>query len=215
MKGEDNTLPPPLAGEGREGVVSLLPSATKIPKKPNWHVKPVTRNRARALRTNSTKAERVLWRILRAHRLKGVGFRRQTPIGPYIVDFLSHSAKLVIEVDGGQHFDHKQQARDAAPDRFLRSKGFCVLRFSNNEVMNNIEGLWEVIAAACEAASPSLPLPHKGGGHKGVPTNQKQIHSGRRIHSETSSDALAGGAEMHGDAHPCGGGTIMRGDARP
>jgi very-short-patch-repair endonuclease len=102
---------------------------------------------------------------LRAHRLNGVGFRRQTPVGPYIVDFLSHAAKLAIEIDGGQHFDHKQRLRDSARDRFLRKKGFRVLRFSNNEVITNIEGVWDVIAATSAAAiSPSPPSPASGGG---------------------------------------------------
>jgi very-short-patch-repair endonuclease len=139
--------------------------ANKIPKKPTWRVQPVARSRARALRTNSTRAERILWRTLRAHRLNGVGFRRQTPIGSYIVDFVSHAAKLIIEVDRGQHFDHGQQTRDAARDRFLRSKSFRVRRFSNYDVITNVDGVWEVIATACVAAiSPFLPSPASGGG---------------------------------------------------
>jgi very-short-patch-repair endonuclease len=121
----------------------------------------------RALRTNSTNAERIMWRTIRAHRLNGVGFRRQTPIGPYIVDFVSHVAKLVIELDGGQHFENAHEARDARRDRFLHSKGFRVLRFSNYDVMANREGVWTLIAAAVgEAVAPSLPSPASGGGEK-------------------------------------------------
>jgi very-short-patch-repair endonuclease len=130
-----------------------------------WRVKPVARERARALRTDSTKAEQIVWSKIRAHRLNGVGFRRQTPVGPYIVDFISHSAKLVIEIDGGQHYDDASEARDARRDAFLRSKGYRVLRFSNHDVMTNIEGIWTVIAAAVgESEAPSLPSPASGGG---------------------------------------------------
>jgi len=134
-------------------------------KRPMWRVTPKMRERARALRRDSTRAEQVVWRAVRAHRLNNVGFRRQTPIGPYIVDFVSHSAKLVIEVDGGQHFDTAQERRDARRDMFLRSKGFRVLRFNNHDVLTNLEGVWTVIAAAVdEAVAPSLPSPASGGG---------------------------------------------------
>jgi very-short-patch-repair endonuclease len=136
-------------------------------KKPTWRVKPATRIRARGLRKDSTKAEQIVWRAVRAHRLNGVAFRRQTPIGPYIVDFVSHSAKLVVELDGGQHFDDAHEARDAKRDRFLRSKGFRVLRFSNYDVMTNLEGVWTVIAAAIgEALPPPYPPPQAGEGFK-------------------------------------------------
>jgi very-short-patch-repair endonuclease len=134
-------------------------------KRPMWRVTPKMRERARALRRDSTRAEQVVWRAVRAQRLNNVGFRRQTPIGPYIVDFVSHSAKLVIEVDGGQHFDTAHERRDARRDMFLRSKGFRVLRFNNHDVLTNLEGVWTVIAAAVdEAVVPSLPSPASGGG---------------------------------------------------
>ncbi len=123
------------------------------------------RTRARALRKDSTNAERIVWSLVRAHRLEGVGFRRQAPIGPYIVDFVSYSARLVIELDGGQHYEDSYEMRDARRDRLLRSKGFRVLRFSNHDVMTNREGVWDVIAAAVGmAAAPSLPSPASGGG---------------------------------------------------
>lgn len=92
--------------------------------------------RARELRRDMTDAERLLWRHLRASQL-GYRFRRQHPIGPYIVDFACLSAKLVIELDGGQHAD---SASDAHRDAFLRRQGFRVLRFWNNEVLQNPEG---------------------------------------------------------------------------
>jgi very-short-patch-repair endonuclease len=136
-----------------------------VRNQPEWRVSADTRKHARTLRRDSTKAEQIIWRAVRAHRLNGVGFRRQTPIGPYIVDFISHAAKLVVELDGGQHFDDVHEARDARRDRFLRSKGFRVLRFSNHDVMTNLEGVWDLIAAATgEAVALSLPSPASGGG---------------------------------------------------
>ena len=153
---EPQTPPPPLAGEGREGAST---------RKPEWRVKPKTRQRARALRSDLTKAERIIWYGLRAHRLEGAAFRRQTPIGPYIADFVSHAAKLIIEIDGGQHFEAGHEARDKRRDAFLAAKGFRVLRFNNHDVMTNRAGVLETIARAVrEARAPSLPSPASGGG---------------------------------------------------
>jgi very-short-patch-repair endonuclease len=94
--------------------------------------------------------------------MKGASFRRQAPIGPYIVDFVCHAAALAIEIDGGQHFESRQEQRDARRDAFLASKGLRVLRFSNYDVMSNRAGVLETIAAAVESA-PSLTLPRKRG----------------------------------------------------
>jgi len=117
------------------------------------------------LRQDLTRAERTIWYGLRAHRLDGVSFRRQTPIGPYIVDFVSHAAKLVIEIDGGQYFEEGHEARDKQRDAFLAAKGFRVLRFSNLDVMTNRAGVLETISTAVrEARAPSLPSPASGGG---------------------------------------------------
>jgi len=150
-----HTPPPPLAGEGREGALNA----------PQRRVQVKTRTRARVLRRELTKAERIIWYGLRADRLEGAGFRRQTPIGPYIVDFASHAAKLIIEIDGGQHFEEKQEVRDKRRDAFLAGKGFRVLRFNNLDVLTNRVGVLETIAGAvCEARAPSLPSPASGGG---------------------------------------------------
>ena len=112
-----------------------------------------------------TLTERIVWQGLRAHRLGGMGFRRQTPIGPYIVDFVSHAAKVIFELDGGQHFEDAHEARDAARDAYLRSKGFRVLRFNNYDVVTNREGVLTTIAAVLgKAVAPSLPSPASGGG---------------------------------------------------
>ncbi len=85
------------------------------PKEPTWKVPSRLRTNARALRKNSTDAERLLWSELRDHRLNGASFRRQVPIETYIADFMCHAARLVIELDGGQHFsDHQEQANATA-----------------------------------------------------------------------------------------------------
>ena len=104
---------------------------------------PKIMNRAGELRKNLTPAERKLWRYLRAHRLGGVGFRRQHAIGNYITDFCAPSKMLIIELDGSQHLE--QEEYDAERTAFLESKGYRVLRFYNNDVVKNIERVLEVI----------------------------------------------------------------------
>ncbi|MFZ3209543.1 MAG: DUF559 domain-containing protein [Geobacteraceae bacterium] len=105
------------------------------------------KERARGLRNNCTDAERVLWRHLRSSQIEGVKFRRQQPIEDYIVDFVSFFPKLIIELDGGQH--SRNQEYDEKRDTCLRKNGFNVLRFWNNEVNENIEGVLEVIRQRC------------------------------------------------------------------
>jgi very-short-patch-repair endonuclease len=133
-------------------------------RKPVWRVKPKTRARARSLRREMTNAETKLWYALRAHRFCGTGFRRQTPIGPYIVDFVSHQQRLVIGVDGGQHFGGARASYDRRRDQYLLEKGFRVLRFSNLDVLMNREGVLETIAAAIEECPLPSPPPQAGEG---------------------------------------------------
>lgn len=102
--------------------------------------------RARALRAEPTEAERKLWDVLRYKRMAGHRFRRQAPIGRYIVDFVCFERKLVIEVDGSQHAVDTE--RDAARTAWLESQGFRVLRFWNNDVLRNIDGVAAVIREA-------------------------------------------------------------------
>jgi very-short-patch-repair endonuclease len=129
-------------------------------KQPSWHVSNKLRSRARSLRRDSTDVEQLIWNALRAHRLNGASFRRQTPVGPYVADFVCHAAMLIVELDGGQHFEPDNLRRDARRDAFLNSKGYRVLRFNNHDVMTNKEGVLETIAAALVAA-PSPILPRK------------------------------------------------------
>ena len=110
----------------------------------------------RLLRSNMTVAERKLWQRLRGKRLYGWKFRRQHPYGNYVLDFVCLDAKLVVEVDGGQHVERRQV--DEARDANLRAAGFQVLRFWNNQVMQELETVIEVIVAALPITpSPSRP----------------------------------------------------------
>ena len=108
---------------------------------------------AKRLRSQMTDTERRLWTQLRAHRMGHTKFRRQQPIGPYIVDFVCFESRLVIEVDGGQHQDSEP---DTVRDAWLRAQGFRVLRFWDNDVLTNLPGVLERIS---EVVSPSPPPP--------------------------------------------------------
>ncbi len=115
---------------------------------------------ARRLRQTPTDAEQRLWSQLRRRQIEGARFRRQAPIGSYVVDFVCFDAKLVIEVDGGQHA--KQQDRDSRRTAWLETQGFRVLRFWNHEVLGNIEGVAEIIAGALRASPLPDPSPQGG-----------------------------------------------------
>jgi len=126
----------------------------------------VNKIRARAMRLSPADAERKLWWHLR-HRLPvaGTHFRRQVRLGHYIVDFASHGLRLVIELDGGQHA--VQAGRDSTRSKFLETEGYRVLRFWNNDVLANIDGVLEIIQSAI-LATPTPTPPHKGEGKERV-----------------------------------------------
>jgi very-short-patch-repair endonuclease len=128
-------------------------------QEPNWRVSKKLRGRAKELRQDMTDAERIVWHAVRAHRLHGASFRRQAPIGPYVVDFVCHAAKLVIEIDGGQHFEPNQIAHDARRSAYLATQGYRVFRFNNLDVIKNKSGVQETIAAAIGEAAFPLPDP--------------------------------------------------------
>ena len=96
-------------------------------------------NNARTLRKRMTDVEQLLWYKIRSRQLRNYRFRRQHPIGRYIVDFICLETKLIIELDGGQHADQKKY--DNIRDIFLTQQGFNILRFWNNEVLNNLDGV--------------------------------------------------------------------------
>jgi very-short-patch-repair endonuclease len=120
------------------------------------------RERARTMRAAPTDAEKKLWWHLR-HRLAadGTHFRRQVRLGPYIADFVSHRARLVVEVDGGQHGE--SVAADAQRTRFVEGEGYRVLRFWNNDVLRNIDGVLEIIQRALTMTPTPSPSPQGGG----------------------------------------------------
>ncbi|SIQ19038.1 endonuclease domain-containing protein [Aquipseudomonas alcaligenes] len=109
------------------------------------------RENAKTLRTQMTDAETRLWYHLRAHRFMGLKFKRQKPIGPYIVDFVCLECFLVIELDGGQHME--QVDGDRERDKYLRERGYRVLRFWNHQVLGEMEAVLERIRLEV-AASP-------------------------------------------------------------
>lgn len=111
-------------------------------------VNPVKAQRARELRQNMTPAEAVLWQALRANRLGGIHFRRQQVIAGFIVDFYCHAASLVIEVDGGIHL--RQVEADRERERILVERGLRVLRFQNEQILNDLAGVLAHILAACQ-----------------------------------------------------------------
>ncbi|TCV84676.1 endonuclease domain-containing protein [Sulfurirhabdus autotrophica] len=94
---------------------------------------------------NTTEAEKKLWQHLRAKQLYGYKFKRQQPIGDFVVDFVCFEKKLVAELDGGQHADEVHVIKDAARTDWLQSQGFVVLRFWNHDVLQNMDGVWDVI----------------------------------------------------------------------
>jgi very-short-patch-repair endonuclease len=97
---------------------------------------------ARKLRKNSTIQERMLWKILRILQFKNLKFRRQFPIGEYIVDFVCDEKKIIIEIDGGQNNTPENLEKDNARTEFLKSKGYRVIRFWNNDIKDNIKGVY-------------------------------------------------------------------------
>jgi len=106
--------------------------------------------KCRKLRKNQTEAEKKLWAILRNRQVGGTKFKRQFPIGRYILDFYSPEYKIGIEADGGGHYEDRGRQRDKLRTRELCKLGVEILRFSDLEILNNIEGVWEVILETIE-----------------------------------------------------------------
>ena len=142
--------PSPLAGEGL-GRGGLMES----------------RQFAKHLRHTMTDAEHRLWKHLRAHRLDGEKFRRQQPIGPYVVDFVHFASRVIVEADGGQH---AQSPHDAARDAWLVRQGFHVLRFWNDDILLHTDAVLESIWKALFARAPSPPDPLPQGERGEQPT---------------------------------------------
>ena len=155
--------PSPPGGEGRERVaperqaLAVADAAKRLPH-------PEETSHARRLRQDSTRSELVLWEQLRAKRFGGHKFRRQEPILGYTADFVCHERRLIIEVDGGQHAD---STHDARRDATLHQAGFRTLRFWNNDVSENLDGVLQTIKSALDAAALSPTLSPGGRGSEG------------------------------------------------
>ena len=138
------TSPSPFQGEGRdEG--QAHPRNLKLVA------------RAKLLRRNMTDVEKKLWRCLRSRQFERFKFRRQYPIGKYIVDFICVEERLIIELDGGQHADN---TKDNIRDEWLRARGYTVLRFWNNEMIENMDGVLQTILSTVNNPHPN-PLPER------------------------------------------------------
>ncbi|MCG3197115.1 MAG: hypothetical protein GHCLOJNM_01599 [bacterium] len=145
VKSVEELLPSPSGrGAGGEGKKALEPEFREF---------------VRQLRREQTDAEQLLWSLLRDRRFLGFKFRRQHPIEPYALDFYCHEARLAIELDGGQHNEPDARARDERRTAFLEAQGIRVLRFWNNEMLTNTEGVLEVMQ---EALSPTLSQRERG-----------------------------------------------------
>lgn len=146
------------------------------------------KQRSRRLRKSMTDAERHLWTKIRMKQLKGYQFYRQKPIGDYIVDFYCPKIKLVIEVDGRQHFSDEMTEYDRIRDDHMSSLGLRVLRFTNTEVLTNIEGIIESIIENTQEIPLSPPLQK---GRHGRPLTAKSVNfsllqRGETIYKSTS-----------------------------
>jgi very-short-patch-repair endonuclease len=126
--------------------------------------------KAQRLRRQMTDAERKLWSALRNRQMQGAKFRRQQPIGPFVADFVCQERRLIIEADGSQHANSSTDDRRTA---FLESKGYRVLRFWNNDILSNLDGVAQVIATALSTPHPARasresPSPSRGEGFSGA-----------------------------------------------
>ena len=124
--------------------------------------RPRSTNKARALRKEMPPAERLLWKALRNHQLAGVRFTRQYQTGPYFADFACRQHKVVVELDGYSH--DMRQTHDAERDRFMAGQGWRVLRFGNEDVMGNLEGVVTLINAVCSDQPSLCPSRKREGG---------------------------------------------------
>jgi very-short-patch-repair endonuclease len=122
------------------------------------NIRDITHLRAHQLRRNTTDAEKKLWRHLRRLELDGSHFRRQVPIGPYIADFACMAARLLIEIDGSQHAENRKKVHDEARTRWLEKEGYRVLRFWNNDITKNIDGVMEAVYVALLGSLSTEPV---------------------------------------------------------
>jgi len=121
---------------------------------PHQAIRSVNRKLGKVMRRRLTPAEFRLWNLLRGRQLEGLRFRRQAPIGSYIADFVCFERKIVVEVDGGQHFRHSTSRTDSVRDAWLRTQGFAVLRFANTDVMSDGAAVCDAILSVATVRDP-------------------------------------------------------------
>ena len=122
---------------------------------PNTNISKVTRERAKSLQKNMTPPERKIWLQLKVLKSRGYKFRRQAPIGPYIVDFVCFAKNLVVEIDGDTHFLGNEPKKDKQRTIFLEQEGFSLLRFTNLDVANNPEGVLQNVLSGLQKGEPA------------------------------------------------------------
>ena len=153
-------LHPSPEGEGLDGAFlrsgQLTDASSLLPREKGGDegLQALMKSRARLLRRKSTDAEVVLWQHLRNRRLLGCKFRRQVPIGKYIVDFLCEDPPIIMELDGGQHME--QERYDQMRTNWLQANGFLVLRFWNNDIAENMEGVLERLFSTIEKSRTAI-----------------------------------------------------------
>ncbi len=138
------------------------------------HTSEHMKSRARKLRREAPVPERILWKLLRNRRLNGLKFRRQQPVGPYVTDYFSEEARLVVELDGLSHLGQEQQ--DNARDAYLRAIGIEVVRVSNDEVLKDREAVVGIIQ---EAINRRMPSPHPSPNGRGSAPSTRPSPVGR------------------------------------
>jgi len=173
--------------------------------------RPEMTERARRLRRNLTDVERKLWQRLRRDQLNGLNFRRQHPVGPYVLDFYCPSIRLAIELDGGQHTFDRQRRHDERRTRWLEANGIKLLRFWNNDVTDNLSGVLESIALTASELTPSPTLPLSGGGGResAARATNKSRNSGDRLR-ERKLAPRAPTSPCKGEVAAAGGGRGSR-----
>jgi len=145
-------------------------------------LKPLAQN----LRRNATEAERKLWKDLRTFKRRGHHFRRQAPIGKYIVDFVCHKSRLIIELDGGHHSGEEQEKKDKIRQDWLESQGYVVMRFWNNDIYEQQDWIINFILDKLETSPHPQPLPIQGRGDNEAPphscnSGKPEMHTGREL----------------------------------
>jgi very-short-patch-repair endonuclease len=154
------------------------------------------RDFAKTLRQNMTDAERLLWKHLRAHRYSGQKFRRQQPIGPYIVDFVHFGSRLIVECDGGQH---NENPVDKRRDAWLQAQGFHVLRFWNHDILHQTESVLSTLFDILSPLSPN-PSPTRGEGDSGGSTHRTQTNATTPLSPRGRGAGGEGGQRLQTDA---------------